>query len=191
MTRKNDTSRLSSRRLSPVTPDDDPTNPFGGAGAARPPVYTVTDARPAANNNALPPACNDNTPPLGVREEMKARLGPDSARAILATFAGKPLLRDTPKPRSSEPVNCWLEPWLGLLKLANILLCHAAGLLLIDAFARFLESGFGMISTHPLEWTFWGVKVTLYDITGYTDFFIVVVFFGVAFRDVIKWAKQK
>jgi hypothetical protein len=84
----------------------------------------------------------------------------------------------------------WLEPWWHLLQLVTILLQDAAGIILIVALARLVENIIGQISTHPLEWQFWIITISLSEIISYGDLFVVVVFFYVAFRHIIKWAKQ-
>lgn len=92
---------------------------------------------------------------------------------------------------ASKQTYDWLEPWWNVIKLANLLLSHAVGIWLIDAFARLLEIGIGLISPQTLVWTFKGVSVSLSDVTNYADLFVIVVFLIVAFVDVIKWARQR
>jgi hypothetical protein len=79
----------------------------------------------------------------------------------------------------------WTEPWWNLLKLLNVLLVHAVGFSVIGVLARLLESYLGWVSE---SWTIGGISVSLVQIAHYGDFFIVIVFLGVALVDVVKWA---
>ena len=84
----------------------------------------------------------------------------------------------------------WLEPWWHLLQLGNIVLKDAVGLIVFVAVTQLVEIIIGYISLHPMEWPFWTVTVSLWEIINYGNLFVVAAFFFVTFRHIVKWAKQ-
>ena len=84
----------------------------------------------------------------------------------------------------------WLEPWWHLLQLGNILLKDALGLIAFVALTQLVEIIIAHISLYPMEWSFWVVTVSLWQIINYGNLFIVAAFFFVTFRHIVKWAKQ-
>jgi hypothetical protein len=85
----------------------------------------------------------------------------------------------------------WWNPWLSLLKLVNLIICHAFGVLAIAAIMVALEIALTQTARQPLVWTAEGVTVSLSDIVHYGDMFIFIVFFVVALIDIVKWARAR
>jgi hypothetical protein len=85
----------------------------------------------------------------------------------------------------------WLEPWWNLLKLANIITCHAVGMLFLVCVVRALEYCIGRLSPEPIVWTMSGVSVSLGQIVHYFDLATFVTFFIVALVDLVKWALRQ
>lgn len=109
---------------------------------------------------------------------------------------GQPPRSDKPNAAHSKDTKLgeaydWREPWLNTLKFCNILSAHAAGVVVIAAFAELLEIIITSMSQTPLVWTVSGIKITLSDIVHFGDLFVVIAFFSVALFDIYKWVRSR
>jgi hypothetical protein len=84
----------------------------------------------------------------------------------------------------------WSEPWWNLLKLANIIVCDACGVMFLVCVVRGLQYGIKTISPEPIVWTMSGVSVSLDQIIHYFDLVTVLAFILVALLDLIKWVRR-
>lgn len=132
--------------------------------------------------------------------QLAAHHGPVAILPVHGSYAGqggglvagsKP--KDVSRPRSTAaltPMYDWLEPWWSLMRLCNILLKDATGIIFIVGLAQLVGFVVDQISKTPLEWKVLTVTISLEEIVSYGDLFVVAAFFYVAFRHILEWAKQ-
>jgi hypothetical protein len=92
---------------------------------------------------------------------------------------------------NQDQTHNWSEPWWNLLKLVNIIVRDAVGVLFFGGVVRAVEYGIGLVSPEPIAWTMNGVSVSLSQIAHYFELVVFVVFLLVALVDVGKWALRR
>jgi hypothetical protein len=90
--------------------------------------------------------------------------------------------------KGSGKLGDWLQPWLKVLKLLNLVASHACGAIFLAYIWWIVGDIIDNMSGQQLKWKISGVDITLSEIVHYADFAILTVFLVVLLVDLLRWA---